>query len=57
MNNYLEILSVPAIAAIVYWIIEIIKYAVGSSEKFKRFIPLISCLMCLSYDIFKIVIF
>ena len=45
MNNYLEILSVPAIAAIVYWLIEIIKYAVGSSEKFKRFIPLISCLI------------
>ncbi len=45
MNNYLEILSVPAIAAIVYWIIEIIKSAVGSSEKFKRLIPLISCLI------------
>lgn len=40
--EYLELISVPAIATIVYWIINIIKYAVQENEKFKRFIPLIS---------------
>ena len=40
--EYLELISVPAIATIVYWVINIIKYAVQDNEKFKRFIPLIS---------------
>ena len=40
--EYLELRSVPAIATIVYWVINIIKYAVQENEKFKRFIPLIS---------------
>ncbi len=40
--EYLELISVPAIATIVYWIMNIIKYAVQDNEKFKRFIPLIS---------------
>ena len=40
--EYLELISVPAIATVVYWIINIIKYAVQENEKFKRFIPLIS---------------
>ena len=40
--EYLELISVPAIATIVYWVINIIKYAVQENEKFKRFIPLIS---------------
>ena len=38
--EYLELISVPAIATIVYWVINIIKYAVQENEKFKRFIPL-----------------
>lgn len=40
--EYLELISVPAIATIVYWVMNIIKYAVQDNEKFKRFIPLIS---------------
>ena len=40
--DYLELISVPAIATIVYWVMNIIKYAVQDNEKFKRFIPLIS---------------
>lgn len=40
MEEYLSIISVPAIAAIVYFVINIIKRAVNDSEKFKRFIPL-----------------
>ncbi len=42
MESYLELISVPAIAAIVYWVIAIIKYAVKENETFKRFIPLIA---------------
>ncbi|NLL55855.1 MAG: hypothetical protein GX242_01415 [Clostridiales bacterium] len=38
----LEIISVPAIATIVYWTVNLIKYAVKNNEIFKRFIPLIS---------------
>ena len=40
MNDYLQLISVPAIAAIVYWTIEIVKYTLDGNEKFKRFIPL-----------------
>lgn len=40
--EYLELISVPAIAAIVYWVINLIKYAVKGNETFKRFIPLIA---------------
>lgn len=40
--EYLELISVPAIVAVVYVIIEIIKKCVGENEKFKRFIPLIA---------------
>ena len=43
MTNFYEFVTIPAIAAIVYTIIDIVKTAVGSTEKFKRFIPLISC--------------
>ena len=42
MNSFPEIASVPAIAAIVYTVIDIVKTAVGGSEKFNRFIPLFS---------------
>ncbi|MBR5144097.1 MAG: hypothetical protein IKW53_03505 [Clostridia bacterium] len=43
MTTFYEIATIPAIAAIVYTIIDIIKTAVGGAEKFKRFIPLASC--------------
>ena len=39
------IVSIPAIAAIVYTIIDIIKTAYGGDEKFKRFIPIISAVL------------
>jgi hypothetical protein len=40
--DYLQIISVPTIATAVYWAVNLIKYAVNSNEKFKRFIPLVS---------------
>ena len=40
-----EITSIPALAAIVYIIIDIAKTALGGDERFKRFIPLIACLL------------
>lgn len=40
--DYLQIISVPAIATIVYWVVNLIKYATNNNEKFKRFIPLVS---------------
>ena len=43
MTCFVDFATIPAIAAIVYTIIDIVKTAVGGTEKFKRFIPLISC--------------
>ncbi len=40
--EYLQIISVPVIVAIVYWVINLIKYATKENETFKRFIPLVS---------------
>lgn len=40
--DYLQIISMPAIATAVYWAVNLIKYAVNNNEKFKRFIPLLS---------------
>lgn len=45
MNSFPEIASVPAIAAIVYTVIDIVKTAVGGSEKFNRFIPLTAAVL------------
>lgn len=42
MESILTGASVPAIAAVVYFIIELIKYTTKKSEKVLRFIPLIS---------------
>jgi hypothetical protein len=42
MEQYLELISVPAIVVVVYFIIEIIKKAVGNNETLNRFIPLIA---------------
>lgn len=41
MEQYLELISVPAIATIVYWVVNLIKAAVNN-DKFNRFIPLIA---------------
>jgi len=41
----MTIVTIPAIAAIVYTIIDIVKTACGGDERFKRFIPLISALL------------
>lgn len=45
MNTFYEAVAIPALAAIVYTIIDITKTAVGGTDKFNRFIPLISCLL------------
>lgn len=45
MTNFTEIASIPALAAIVYTIIDIVKTALGGDEKFRRFIPLIACIL------------
>lgn len=43
MEQYLTLISVPAIATIVYWVLYLIKTAVNK-ESFNRFIPLIAAL-------------
>jgi len=45
MEQYLELISVPAIAAVVYWLVNLIKYTVGENEKFKRFIPILATVL------------
>lgn len=40
--DYLNLISVPAIASAVYLIIEVLKKAFNNSEKFLRLIPLVS---------------
>lgn len=45
MYGFNEITTIPALAAIVYTLIDIAKTALGSDEKFKRFIPLIACVL------------
>ena len=42
MEQYLELISVPAIAAVVYWLVNLIKYVVGDNETFKRWIPILA---------------
>ena len=45
MTNFTDITTIPALAAIVYTIIDIAKTALGGDERFKRFIPLIACIL------------
>lgn len=45
MTYFNEVTTIPALAAIVYTIIDITKTALGGDEKFRRFIPLISCVL------------
>lgn len=40
--EYMEIISVPVIATIVYWIINMLKALTKNNETFKRFIPILS---------------
>ena len=40
--EFLETISIPAIAIIVYWFINLLKYLVGEKENFKRAIPIIA---------------
>lgn len=42
MKEYLGTISVPAIAAAVYFVVKLIRYAASGNVKFERFIPLIS---------------
>lgn len=42
MNELLNVASVPAIVAVVYWIVNLIKYTTKNNEKVLRFVPLIS---------------
>ncbi len=41
----LELISIPAIAAIVYWVINLIKYTLNNNEKFKRLIPITAAIL------------
>jgi hypothetical protein len=45
MEQIISIVSVPAIATIVYWVVNLIKFTVNGSEKFKRLIPIISAVL------------
>lgn len=42
MEETLSAISVPAIAAVVYWIINLIKYTTKNNEKVLRFLPLVA---------------
>ena len=42
MEEYIKTISVPAIAAAVYFVMKLIRHAAGGNKKFERFIPLIS---------------
>lgn len=45
MTTFTDFATIPAIAAIVYTIIDIAKTAVGGDDRFKRLIPLIACVL------------
>jgi len=45
MEQIINIVSVPVIATIVYWAVNLLKYTFNDSEKFKRFIPIISAIL------------
>lgn len=45
MEEMLNIFSVPMIAAIVYWIVNLIKYTTKYNEKVLTFIPLIATVL------------
>lgn len=41
----LELISIPAIVAVVYWVINLLKYTFNNSEKFKRYIPITTAIL------------
>ena len=45
MEELLNAVSIPAIAAVVYWVINLIKYTTKGNEKFLRWIPLLSAVL------------
>ena len=45
MEELLMGVSVPAIAAVVYFVVELIKYTTNNNEKVKRILPLISAVL------------
>ena len=45
METILTGASVPAIAAVVYFVVELLKYTTNYKESVKRFIPLISAVL------------
>lgn len=45
MNELLNVASVPAIVAVVYWIVNLIKYTTKNNEKVLQFVPLISLVL------------
>lgn len=45
MEELLQIASVPAIAAVVYWVVNLIKYTTKYNEKLLTFVPLISAVL------------
>lgn len=48
--DYLELISVPAIAAIVFALMSAVKYAVNNT-KFDRFVPLLSALLGAAFGV------
>lgn len=42
MEELLDAVSVPAIVALVYWVVNLIKYTTNNNEKLLHFVPLIS---------------
>lgn len=51
MEEYIGSVSVPAIAAVVYFVVKLIKYAVGENETFDKFIPLMSAGMGIVFGV------
>lgn len=45
MEQYLDLISVPVIAAIVYWAANLIKYVTKGNETVKRWIPVIAAVL------------
>lgn len=52
MEEYLATISVPAIAAAVYFIIKLIRYTVGENEKFEKFVPLIAAALGVIFAVY-----
>ena len=51
MGELLTGVSIPTIAAVVYFVVELIKYTTNYNEKFLRFIPLVSAVLGLGFGL------